>query len=345
MWIVNNQTPFAADHTWVIDKAGNKIWLVVVKATFDIEPNGRCRLCAEQEPALPMAEAYGEFGKSSLRYEADLLGVKPGTDILVRGDAIAPKGKRVTALDVVLRAGPIQKRLRVTGNRIWTKSVLGGIVMSSPEPFEQMPVIYERAYGGWDRSAPDVEQHRLDGRNPVGIGFAVRLENVDGLQVPNIEYPEQLIAAWTDRPPVAGLNVVDSAWSPRRELAGTYDDNWRRTRFPSWAADFDPHYYNSAPPDQQLQGYLIGGERVDVVNMSENGALSFEIPTVRLSFRTRFGRERLDHDGQLCTVIVEPNVPRAILAWQTSIICNRRDDELDETRVVEKLGTAVSPVL
>lgn len=341
MWIVANRTPFAADYAWVLDKAGNKIWLVVVKATFDIQPDGSCCLAGEQKPVLQMAEAYGEFGKTSLRYEADLLGVKPTTDILVLGDAIAPRGRAVPVLDVLLRAASMQKRLRVTGDRLWTKSVLGGIVMSRPEPFERMPVLYERAYGGWDRSAANVEDHRLEARNPVGTGFSVRAENCAELPVPNIEYPDQAIGAWTDRPSPAGFNALDCAWSPRRELAGTYDEHWRRNRFPSWAEDFDTRYHNCAPMDQQSDGYLVGGEPIGVTNMSEHGTVSFRIPEVRLAFRTRFGRERIDHEGQLCTVIVEPNVPRVTLAWQTSLICNRREDELDETLVVEKLGMAV----
>ena len=218
--------------------------------------------------------------------------------------------------------------------------MLGGIKMSAPEPFERMPLVYERAYGGWDRSGSEAE-HRLDGRNPVGTGFAVREEKCAGSWLPNIEYPDQPIRAWKDRPSPAGFNVIDCAWSPRRELAGTYDEHWRRTRFPSWADDFDSRYHNCAPHDQQSQGYLVGGEHVDITNMSEHGTLSFQIPEVRLAFRTRFGHERIDHQGQLCTVIVEPNVPRVILAWQTSIICNRREDQLDETLVVEKLGTSV----
>ncbi len=339
MWLVSNKTPFASDHAWVLDKAGNKIWLVVVKATFDIQPDGSCRLAGTNEPVRQMAQAYGEFGQSSLRYEADLLGVKPTTDILVRGVAMAPESKRVTALDVSLRVGPINKRLRVTGDRVWEKGVLGGIRMSAPEPFERVPLVYERAYGGWDRSASETKQHRLEGRNPVGAGFAVRVENCAELRLPNIEYPDQLISTWKDRPSPAGFNAIDCAWSPRRELAGTYDEHWRRTRFPSWADDFDPHYNNCAPHDQQSPRYLVGGERVDVLNMSVHGALSFEIPEVRISFRTRFGSKRVDHEGQLCTVIVEPSVPRVILAWQTFLTCNRRADELDETLVVQRLRT------
>ena len=337
MWLITNKTPFASDFAWVLDKSGNKIWLVVVKATFNIQPDGSCCLAGTGEPVLQMAQSYGEFGQSSLRYEADLLGVKPTTDILVHGAAITPKRKRVTALDVSLRVGPINKRLRVTGNRVWDKGLLG-VRMSAPEPFDEMPLTYERAYGGWDRSAEDGKLHRLEGRNPVGTGFAVRTENCPALPLPNIEYPDQLIGSWKDHPSPAGFNAVDCAWSPRCELAGTYDENWLRTRFPSWAEDFDPHYRNCAPQDQQSKNYFVGGEPVEDFNMSEKGALSFQIPKVHLSFRTRFGRKCVDHEGQLCTVIVEPNVPRVILAWQTSLVCNRRADQLDETLVVQKFG-------
>src|SRR5678816_2757549 len=104
MWLVVNKTPFATDYAWVVDKAGNKIWLVLVKATFVIQPDGSCRL-AGNEPILKVAEPHGEFGQSSLRYESDILGVKPNTDILVHGAALAPRGRKVTTLDVSLRVG------------------------------------------------------------------------------------------------------------------------------------------------------------------------------------------------------------------------------------------------
>lgn len=341
MWAITNKTPFSADYSWVLDKHGNKLWFVAVKGTFDVRPNGACCLASEQVPVLQMADAYGEFGQTSLRYENDLAGVKPATDVLVRGDAIGPNGRPVTELDVAARVGSIQKRLRVTGDRVWVNGG-PGIMMSAAQPFERMPIVYERAYGGWDRSAADETEHRLDGRNPVGTGFAVREQGCVGKALPNVEDPQQLISRWSDRPSPAGFNAIDCAWSPRRELAGTYDDNWRRTRFPSWAEDFDSRYYNCAPRDQQSDGYLVGGERVDVLNMSENGALAFALPRVQLAFQTRFGTTRTDHEGQLCTVIVEPNVSRVILVWQTALICNRREDQLDETLVVEKLGVPAS---
>jgi hypothetical protein len=335
MWLIANQTPFAADYGWLRDGTGNKQWLVVVKAAFDIQRDGSCRLAANNDPVRQIAQPYGEFGQSSLQYESDLFALKPATDILVRGDAVVPRGRLATSVDVALRTGSIHKRLRVTGDRTWERHVLG-LKISDPEPFERMPITYERAYGGWDRSSSDPKDHRLDDRNPVGTGFAVHEKNCEGVRLPNIEYPGDLIGSWKDRPAPAGFNVVDCAWSPRRQLAGTYDEQWRKTRFPLWAADFNPHYGNCAPADQQAEGYLEGGEHVEVSGMSESGVLAFDIPKVKLGFRTRFGTKRVDHEGQLCTVTIEPNSARLVLAWQASLVCNRNADELDETLVVEK---------
>jgi hypothetical protein len=53
-------------------------------------------------------------------------------------------------------------------------------------------------------------------------------------------------------------------------------------------------------------------------------------------FQTRFGRERVEHRPQMRTVIVEPDESRVILAWQGSLICNSRVDDLDATVVSEK---------
>jgi hypothetical protein len=335
MWLIANKTPFVADYAWVRDKDANKIWMVAVKATFHIGRDGRCCLAARREPVRQTADPYGEFGQSSLRYEADLFGLKATTDVLVVGDAIAPNGRTVPLLDVSLRCATVHKTLRVAGDRVWVKTTFGGLQATPPRPFLRMPLVYERAFGGWDRSASDPAQHRMEERNPVGTGFAIRMEHCEALPLPNVEYAEQAIASWSDRPVPAGFNAIDCAWSPRRELAGTYDERWLRERFPLWASDFNPRYNNCAPADQQTAQFLVGGERVDVTNMSEDGIVSFTIPTIGLAFRTRFGAQRVDHTAQLCTVIVEPNIRRLTLVWQTSLVCNRREDRLDETLVTE----------
>jgi hypothetical protein len=334
MWLLNNTTPFAAERTWVQDKRANKIWLVIVKATFDIRPNGTCQLSGSQIPVFRMGEPTGELGKSSLRYEADLFGLKPSTDVLLSGSAWAPSGRRVGTVSVQMKVGSIHKTLRIFGERHWERGVIGAVISSS-QPFESMPITYERAYGGWDRSSEDPCEHRLESRNPVGTGYALRVENCLGKVLPNIESPKYPIAAWDDRPPPAGFNAIDCAWSPRRELSGTYDQDWLVNRFPLWAEDFDEHYNNCAPDDQQIDGFLNGGEPVELTNLTSNGRLAFNLPRVSLVFRTRFGRERIDHEGKLCTVVLEPDAMRVIMVWQTSLLCNGQMDQLDETTIRE----------
>jgi hypothetical protein len=334
MWLVINKTPYSEAGAWVQDKNSNKIWLVVVKATFDIHAGGSTRLSEEQVPVLRIAEPVGEISRS-LTYESDLLGIKPSTDVLVNGSAWVPDGKNGSSVDVQLVVGPIKKRLRVFGNRIWERG-RAGISISRAQPFRSMPIKYERAYGGWDRSSQDPADYRMEDRNPVGTGFSIREEHCVGMRLPNIEYPDQLIRSWHNRPSPAGLNAIDCSWSPRRQLAGTYDEEWQRNRFPLWAEDFDQRYYNCAPSDQQVQGILRGGEKIDLVNLSPEGRLVFALPTIYPCFQTKFGQKRVEHRAKLCTVIVEPEFPRVIMAWQTYLVCNHQVDELDATVVTEK---------
>ncbi len=69
----------------------------------------------------------------------------------------------------------INKRLRVFGDRYWEKGRFG-LRMTEPEPFENMPIIYERAFGGIDEQASTPEQLIMEERNPVGTGFAVKAQ-------------------------------------------------------------------------------------------------------------------------------------------------------------------------
>ncbi|MDQ6683893.1 MAG: DUF2169 domain-containing protein [Pseudomonadota bacterium] len=333
MWTVINRTPYAAEGGWVQDKDGHQIWLVAVKASFDLPPGRAPRLAREQRPVLRMSEPRGEEGASSCRYESDLLGVKPGTDLLVEGSAWARQGQLARHVDVAMRVGPVQKQLRVFGDRSWRRSPIGTLQSTPPEPFEALPIVFERAYGGWDRAASDPAQHRLEMRNPVGVGFFTDAAHAVGKALPNIEDPRHLIASWDDRPSPAGFTCVSCDWSPRRELAGSYDDEWQARRAPLWAEDFDRRYYQCAPPDQQIPGHLRGGETVELHNLCAQGSMEFSLPTVDLIFESRFGDDRVEHEARLATVIIEPDLRRLTMTWQTSLLCDRRVDTLDYTSV------------
>ncbi len=82
-----------------------------------------------------------------------------------------------------------------------------------------MPLVYERAFGGVDQKSKHPERDWY-WPNPVGTGFAVSRDNLSGVPLPNVEYPDQLITSWNDRPKPAGFGAVAAHWQPRVGLAG-----------------------------------------------------------------------------------------------------------------------------
>ena len=96
--------------------------------------------------------------------------------------------------------------------------------------------------------------------------------------LPNLEDPDALITAWNHRPKPVGFGFYGKGWQPRLGYLGTYDDKWRLERSPELPGDFDPLFYNGAHPDLQMPGYLEGGEPVELVNLSPEGQIAFNLP-------------------------------------------------------------------
>jgi hypothetical protein len=330
MWQVDNRTPFAAERGWVRDRDGAEVWLVALKCTFDILPDGATVVSAEQPPVLRAAEYYGEPGKSSVRYESDLVLTKTTTDIIVLGHAYALRP--VTQLDVGFRVGPVQKVLRVFGDRSW-----GATGPSAPRPFVKMPLVYERGFGGVDPRSAHPERD-WEWRNPVGAGFAVSHESAAGLPLPNIEYRDECVSSWSDRPRPAGFGAVASHWQPRAGFAGTYDDRWMRTRHPLLPDDFTERFFQCAPADQQAPQFLRGGEPVVLRGLTPTGDLSFHLPRIFPAFTTRFfdDSREFHKERRLHTVILEPDYPRVSLVWHSALPCHPRVQKLDRTTITIK---------
>ncbi len=142
MWALDNVTPFAADRAWVRDRNGAEIWLVAVKATFNIAPDGSTHAADEQVPVFLAPKFSGEPGKSSLLYDTDLPRTKVTTDIIINGHAFSPGREPVTLLKVGFRVGSLQKSLWVTGDRLWKGGLLG-VRLARAVPFVKMPITYE----------------------------------------------------------------------------------------------------------------------------------------------------------------------------------------------------------
>ena len=91
--MVDNRTPYAAERTSIIDGRGAVLWVVVVKATYDVAADGSTTLAAEQVGPVLAPVHHGDPARSSLLYETDLVPPKPLTDVLVCGFAHAPGGR------------------------------------------------------------------------------------------------------------------------------------------------------------------------------------------------------------------------------------------------------------
>jgi hypothetical protein len=332
MWSLDNRTPYAAERNWTRDVDGHHHWLVALRATFDVDPVGRLSRADEQPAPVLEPHYFDAPGQSSLRYDSDLLDIKPTTDVLVIGSAHAPHGQPTPTVAVALHVGRMMKELLVHGNRYYTESALGGLSLTQPAPFVQQPIRYELAFGGRDVTSPDPSEHRLDQRNPIGRGFPGTAAWVD--QAAHcIEYPTGNPA---QRGP-AGFGPIDRSWLPRRLLAGTYDGTWASVRRPLLPEDYDPAYGLSAPSDQRPHAPLHGGEAITLLNLTPNGRLSFELPRWAPRFVTSFRRKRSEHGGRLVSVTIEPDERRVSMVWQGALPVPAPEvDELDVTEIMEQ---------
>ncbi|WP_290593952.1 MULTISPECIES: DUF2169 domain-containing protein [unclassified Ketobacter] len=330
MWALANKTPFAAERTWGRDLNGWHQWIVAVKATYNIQDDGVLELADEQCEPLFAGEYFGEPGQSSLKYEADLIPLKPTTDIILNGTAHAPAGKPSNEFVVAMRVNNKQKALRVLGERHWEKGVVG-LKPSSTQPVTRVPIRYEKAYGGWDKSQSNPAKQKWDPYNPVGCGL-VQNESQLGMPLPQIEHLERT----AKRAGPAGFGAIDSFWHPRSQYVGTYDKQWQEQRHPLLPLDWQPQCLQCAPLDQQTEKPLRGAETIELFNLTPSGRLCFQLPKIYLTFTTHIAGRVEEHRAQMSSVIIEPDTMQVKLIWNTELLCRNESDYLDRTIIRQK---------
>ena len=314
---VDNRTPFAFEALFLADEELRPLLVPLVKATFTIGEDGRCRRADEQLAPSLEGECWGKDPEtSSYRYEPEVAFVKPSTDVVLIGHAHAPDSQ-TTEMRGGLRGGALSKQLLVTGDRVWFRTA--GIVSATrPLPFQKVPLVYERAFGGWDRGHPDPAKHSCEPRNHVGTGYRASGGFQEGLHLPNIEDPRAPIGSFGDRPPPAGFGFVSPHWKPRALLAGTYDEAWQTSRAPVLPRDFDRRHLNAASAGLVADGYLRGDETVAGLGVTPDGRLHFALPGVpppAVEIALVGGAPR-PVALNLDTVIIEPDERRVILLWR-----------------------------
>lgn len=197
---------------------------------------------------------------------------KAHAEVMLCGAAHAPKP--VESMYVRLQCGPVDKRLRVIGDRRWDRTWSRAVCVHTPKPFTAMPLTLDRAYGGAEHD------------NPLGCGYLPPLSwlQVQAGKMPNIEYPDRPVVPGRREQPYAAYAPQQLAHASRkREASGTYDQRWLAEDFPGLPRDFDFSMYNLAPLDQQFRGRIAGGEayRLEGLHPTE-AVLAGSLPSMQV---------------------------------------------------------------
>lgn len=320
---IDNSSSFHYEPLWLADENGVPVLVSVIKAAYKID-GAKLVLADEQTPVDSSGTYWGNEGPSSYKYEPETAFVKLSTDVVLVAHAHAQE-RNAHFVDAGIKVGPLQKVVRVFGDRYWVKTG-GQIIATKPQPFERLPLIYELAFGGWDMAAKDEKLWRYEARNPVGRSFGDPLRYVEEGRVPmpNIEDPNHLIKRYGDTPPPAGFGFIAPHWHPRTQFAGTYDEAWVKERKPLLPKDFDRRFFNAASPGLIAPGYLTGDEEVVIVNAAPVTPLRFRLPGVsppvcriELRDRTEILTTNLD------TVIVNTDEMVVFLLWRGCVPVRR----------------------
>ena len=225
-------------------------WLI--KRTYDFDARGGCHLSDEQRDVRTSFLTYDEAvtgEEPPVQADDDTLCFRPGTDLVVQGCAY-PHTEGQTKLGVRVETEGLLRDLVVHGDRHIVFEQ-GRLRFTEAEPFDKIPVRYDRSYGGHDLGSaqrlgdpvrsflelvnPELAEETTRWhypRNPSGSGFILAGEEAaaHGLRAPNIEFPfdpltpERLVCpgmgAWPAAPLPAGLDWQHPMWFPRSAFLG-----------------------------------------------------------------------------------------------------------------------------
>jgi hypothetical protein len=316
------------------DKNGHSRVVVIVKYTYRATPRGAIERDDEGTEPRAVDVPNGEDpAASSIRYPSDAFDFKPGTDVVLVGDAHPPphpaRGVR-TFVDVSLRMGPIQKTVRAHGLRAWQRGLLGGVVPGPALPLKApVPLAYELAWGGLDLSNP--EKPLGEPRNYVGRGVSRDPKTLVGQAAAQLELAGSPLGERGNVP--ASFGPIHRHWAPRLGFAGTYDEAWQKTRMPLLPRDFDPRFHVCVPHDQWSPTPLRGDEPIEIVGATEDGLWRLALPPEAPRFSSLAFRERRRHPTFLDMVLVDARERRIELTWRASIPAPPKLESIDEIRI------------
>jgi hypothetical protein len=338
------------------DASGRQIVSVHVKRAYRILPTGACVPAHKPVPLLfsrePSADDLGVP-------ESDVIPFKESTDVIVMTKAHALAGASVA--EVRVRVGEVARVYRVFGARRCLYRGPGSVAFSRPEPFESVPLSYALAYGGIDETWPMPDRVPLEDalflppnaypRNTIGLGYAIgeRRERLDGLLLPQVENPADLLnperlvvpdpSSWWRQPFPWSCDWFDALWYPRYGFfgalpRGTPEDDREMFEVRSgWVEAGQLRRFGAKPPADRLDvrfadaaspalilPFLKGGEavRLDGV-MPGGGSIVLSLPAETPRVIVRVAGETFEPEVRLHRVLISTVEMGVYLVWHAAV--------------------------
>ncbi len=271
----NNQTSFPTliHRTSVNDEI--TAMSVMCRITYNII-DGKATISDEQTWKLHQNHWESEYGLM----DKDEVYCRGGIDIMVFGSAKSPKGKTLTESEVKISLNEKEiHKVKIFGDRVW-KSFFGSMSISSPEPFTEIPLNLNNAFGGIAK---------YDGlevpypANPYGKGYYQTKEEAVGSPLPNIEHYDDLISKWNPWQEPAGVCSF-----PILPLKAKYNLvlNEDKTKIEK----LDNKFFNSAFPPLIVEK-VEQSDKITVGGVSENGPFEISIPDTNLEIEIALGEK------------------------------------------------------
>jgi hypothetical protein len=311
------------------------------KDSFELRP-------LENITPLSDQDSYNGIGDphlNSVYKPNESIPYKKYTDIVLVGAIKTYQKKKVPLLDVGIEVLGRKKIVRVYGDRYCTYQKNEFPLYSEPKNFVEMPVEYERAYGGKDTISIFNETYTYP-RNPIGKGYALlnTPHLIDELQLPNYEDPNDLLLPnklitekphnWNNLPLPQGFGWVAPNTYPRSSFAGivpayiSVDEIpkeallgivpknqvalSRQLKLPSYNAQF-----NNGASLGMIYDYLKPKSNIKLANFFEESRLmEFQLPRIEPVIYLDIGKGQKKLTTELQTIIINIDTHTIDIIWQ-----------------------------
>lgn len=294
-------------------RSGDYVETLVCKATFTLHPT-TCLLADEQEAVIEADDHWNDDASRSLHVASDLVPYKHRADVVLIGDAFAPRGEPVRSAIVRLVVGELDKSIEVFCDRTFTRD---GEILEGAH-WRRFPLRYERSAGGSGTT------------NPVGI----RRDGTDAMgrrMIPNLQPPGEFVQHLTDVTTPIGFGPIAPDWPERSARLGRHKGTWP-TR--AWnqhpiPEGVEPDFFNVAPRDQQVD-VLRSNERLVLENLHpEHVRLVTSLPGISPNVRVaRGGSGAQVIEPRADTLVIDSSRGICTMTWRAQITLTSPQEEV-----------------